>query len=277
MRNKTLTFFLALFVSFLTTSKAYATPQISEQITIDGKDYSLLTCPLVYCEEAFDSLLLDKYDVSEWECTALWRNYRGFWSIENDKLYLDSIQVGFEGPIIKAQEEDIFKNYLDKGKIWAKWMNDEIKVGSERLLIDYRDTYEHEDFYKLEKGIVKSHRRVENKLLLTSNLAEKNKEAINKWNEFGNTLCDKFPTLKGRFLVRIKYTGCQPNGLPTKVEVELVKYDEEINTDKESLKSLREAISQYSLENIMSNIYEINGKIVSFPMTYPIMLTKEEQ
>lgn len=195
--------------------------------------------------------------------------------------------MGFEGPIIKAQEEDIFKNYLDNGRVWAKWMNDEIKVGSERLLIDYRGIYEHEGFYKLENGIVKahrsengivkSHRRVENKLLLTSNLAEKNKEALEKWVEFGNTLRDKFPTLKGKFLVRIKYTGCQQNGLPTKVEVELVKYDEGINTDKESLKSLRETISQYSLENIMSNIYEINGKIVSFPMTYPIMLTKEEQ
>ena len=275
--NRTLTTILTI-LCFLLPISGFATKQIPESIVIDGQHCSLQKYPLYYCEEPLDSLLLNKYnDAFESECTCLWRNYIGFWSIENDRLYLDSIMIGCDGPIIKVEEEELFKDYLDNGRVWAKWMNDEIKVGSERLLIDYRDTYEHEDFYKLENGIVKSHRRVENKLLLTSNLAEKNKEAINKWNEFGNTLRDKFPTLKGKFLVRIKYTGSQQNGLPTKVEVELVKYDEGINTDKESLKSLREAISQYSLENIMSNIYEINGKIVSFPMTYPIMLTKEEQ
>lgn len=103
--------------------EANATAQFSEVLFIDTTRYDMRACPL----DQFKQLdqLKNKYPRMRTDlCSALWRGYIGYWQLQDNKLYLDSIQIGFDSDTAKviARNEPLFDAYKTTDeRILAGW------------------------------------------------------------------------------------------------------------------------------------------------------------
>lgn len=106
--------FLLLCVLFLQTPFLFATGQSADVVRYEGKTWQLLARPI-----SFDAILRAKVrhrlpkDYG-WS-TANWDGFTGYWSIENDRLLLDSVVYQVEGShrrMGKKSFNRIFRRYL---------------------------------------------------------------------------------------------------------------------------------------------------------------------
>lgn len=129
------------------------TAQISESIKYKGQERSLLNCPLCHyfslanIESPFDGM----------KCTALWRGYTGDWELLNDRLYLTSIQAGFDDDN-KTTLEDIFPGFGER--VFAHWYSGELRIPIGKQIkyvhMGFGSTYEQEVFLQVRQGVVVS-------------------------------------------------------------------------------------------------------------------------
>ena len=137
------------------------TAQFSEKLIYKGDEIDLCEEPLrLYLESKFKDF---KFQAPS---TALWRGYRGTWSIEGDRLYLVKLNGYRATPagMVKVELEDIFPDFPDG--VFAHWYTGELRCPMGGLLEyvhgGYDSRYEKDMFLSMEKGQLISERIVNN-------------------------------------------------------------------------------------------------------------------
>lgn len=148
---------LTLFISLA----AFATGQDGDVIYINGSEYingtkwTLLGKPIYK-----DSILTKALEASlpkKGYVTSNWSGYTAYWSIANNKLYLDNICCD-DSPLPSETLHRIFRKYMDGNRIVATWFTGNIRVGKGNLVYyvhsGYTRNYEEEQIISLSKGKV---------------------------------------------------------------------------------------------------------------------------
>lgn len=156
-----------LFVSFLFLALVvHATGQTGDVIFIDGARWKLLGKPIdldaALYHELIDVLPEDRPVVS-----SNWDGYTGYWSIQQDVLYLDSVRCEYYDTEIQGMKGEsvpsvvllnVFNNYVDGDRIMAGWLTGEIRVATGKVIYYLHDAfernYEEEMTLNIDKGKV---------------------------------------------------------------------------------------------------------------------------
>ena len=159
---KRLFIFITLTLMSLTM---YATGQEGDIIYIDGEQWELLGKP-IYADSVLSRELKNALPKERGINTANWAGYTAYWSIQQEKLYLDSIRYVIYDSAQKSRTEclpskamrRIFKKYASRKRIVATWFNNEIRVAKGKQLYyvheGYTRNYEHERVISIEQGKV---------------------------------------------------------------------------------------------------------------------------
>lgn len=159
---KRLLYFLTLTLVPLTM---YATGQEGDIIYIDGVQWELLGKP-VYADSVLSSELKNALPKERGIISSNWAGYTAYWSIRQEKLYLDSIRYEVYESANKSKTEclsskvlrRIFKKHVNRKRIVATWFNNEIRVAKGKQLYyehdGYMRNYEHERIISIEQGKV---------------------------------------------------------------------------------------------------------------------------
>ena len=159
---KRLFIFITLTLMSLTM---YATGQEGDIIYIDGEQWELLGKP-IYADSVLSSELKNALPKERGISTSNWAGYTAYWSIQQEKLYLDSIRYVIYDSAPKSRTEclpskamrRIFKKYASRKRIVATWFNNEIRVAKGKQLYyvheGYTRNYEHERVISIEQGKV---------------------------------------------------------------------------------------------------------------------------
>ena len=146
------------------------TAQHREKLRYNGEIYHLAVEPLYpYLEKKKIRFVPDS--------TACWRGYYGWWSIEDDKLYLTNLiayvprQTDEQTDPRKAlfSKEKVGLEYLfpNEDKVFAKWFSGKLRIPHGKMLRyvhqGYASIYEKELFLKIEKGKLVSSYVIDNK------------------------------------------------------------------------------------------------------------------
>ena len=169
---------ISIFIITLSLN-IFATGLAGDIIFIDGEQWILLGKPIER-----DSVLYHNFIgilPKDRSCsTANWDGYTCYWSIKNDRLYLDRVTVTFinnrrigkcyERCISSANMHRIFKEYYDKDGIFAAWTNGTIRVArGEILLYDhsaYARNYEQEQIITFKHGRIIERQSFHNRLVV---------------------------------------------------------------------------------------------------------------
>ena len=159
---KRLFIFITLTLMSLTM---YATGQEGDIIYIGGEQWELLGKP-IYADSVLSRELKNALPKERGINTANWAGYMAYWSIQQEKLYLDSIRYVIYDSAQKSRTEclpskamrRIFKKYASRKRIVATWFNNEIRVAKGKQLYyvheGYTRNYEHERVISIEQGKV---------------------------------------------------------------------------------------------------------------------------
>lgn len=207
-----------LFFTLFVAVPLFATEQAPERLLLNGKEYGMQYCPLFDLDTLLQRQIEKRIEVDPEHIrvmsTGLWRGYVGYWSIQDDYLYLDSLQVCIG---VTDNHEDIYRYYgyedlkdllsayCHDGRIRADWITrDSVRVSdyrSERLLyahLGFSSRFSKELFCSFRNGLLYA-------------LSYKNHlfhEGIPFDMEQRTTLSasfpyDQFPELKGRGYISI--------------------------------------------------------------------------
>jgi len=128
------------------------TAQISESITYEGKNRSLLSCPL---SDFFS--LSNTPSPFQMNCTALWRGYLGSWEIKQERLYLVEVKPGFDDDN-QTTLADIFPGF--PGRVFAHWYTGELRIpDGEQIQYEHNgfgSQYERDILIQIKQGVVES-------------------------------------------------------------------------------------------------------------------------
>ncbi len=128
---------IALVVLSFLPAAAYATAQVPDIITYEGKKRPLMTNPL---ESFFKEGERPEFQTSPGvRVTSNWRGYVANWEIEDDTLYL----VGLDSWICKdlgpenckrADLKELFGEKFRDGKVKADWFTGDLRMSDGELL-----------------------------------------------------------------------------------------------------------------------------------------------
>lgn len=160
---KRLLFFLTLTLASLAT---YATGQEGDVIFIDGVQWILLDKP-VYSDSALSHALEAALPEGRGVNTANWAGYTAYWSIRQEKLFLDSIRYEvYDASPKKFRTERlpsdillrVFNKYAEGECIVAKWLIRDIRAAKGKMLYyvhsEYHRNYENERIISIAQGEV---------------------------------------------------------------------------------------------------------------------------
>ena len=137
--------------AFVISLSSYATGQSGDVVFIDGDEWVLLAKPIETDSVLYHrlkSVLPKERSVS----TANWDGYTAYWSINQNQLCLDSIQVSFDDQVAgqyrqaclsNEEMRQVFKDYYADDKITANWIkSDKLRVGQGKIVFYNHDAYE---------------------------------------------------------------------------------------------------------------------------------------
>lgn len=138
--------------------KLSATAQFGERLVWNGDTMEIFSEPLSLNEKLYNQI---QKRLPSTSCTALWRGYIGEWSIQNDSLFLESINEFTIDGLKKIDVSDLVKNYQDNnGKVYASWVSDTLRIVDGKCLhyvhMGWESTYEKEWNVVVERGVVKN-------------------------------------------------------------------------------------------------------------------------
>ena len=166
---------IILFVSFLFLALvAHATGQTGDVIFIDGARWVLLGKPIDLDAALYHDLKAVLPEDRPIE-TSNWDGYTGYWSIQQDVLYLDSVRCEYYDTEIQGMKGEsvpsvvllnVFKDYVDGDRIVASWLTGEIRVASGKVIYYWHDAfernYEEEMMLSIDKGKVTGRKEYHN-------------------------------------------------------------------------------------------------------------------
>ena len=163
---------------FVLAISALATGQSGDVITIDCEQWSLLGKPIDW-----DSLLYhhlkDVLPKDRSINTANWDGYTAYWSIRNDRLYLDRVEVemynketkqSYAENLSEADMRKVFGKYYQQQEIVASWVNHDIRVAKGNTLYyvhaDYFRNLEYEQILTIEQGKLTKRQAYHNRVVV---------------------------------------------------------------------------------------------------------------
>lgn len=169
-------FATSLFVILLTLS-TFATGQESNVLYMDGEKWKLLAEPV--CE---DTVLFRRVKESLPKnrifATSNWNGYTSYWSIRQEKLFLDSICVEFydketgndwSESLDKSKMQSLFGDYMEDGQIMASWFTGNLRLARGKCIrynhMGYDRNYENETILAIEKGHLKERKDYQNRII----------------------------------------------------------------------------------------------------------------
>ena len=253
--------------------KANATAQFGEILYVDTTRFSMRACPLDRFEQ-FDQFKKKYPRMSTDYCTALWRGYIGHWQLQDNKLYLDSIQIGYDSDTAKviAANEPLFDAHKTAdGRVLAGWYSDEVSVTSGNLVyyvhMGFESVFEHEDIYTISNGVVTGVKHYDNKCTVSG-------DNTIPTLELEQHIAELHPEYTGRIVVSAMASEIDKDGNLKKIDVELRSTDnKDIDTDE-----LRRLAEEFLLKNPPFSIIYVRGEYdLQFAnCTFALVFDKEQ-
>lgn len=266
--------FRFLTIMMITVSlKANATAQFGEVLFVDTTRYSMRACPL----DQFKQLdqLKNKYPRMRTDlCSALWRGYIGYWQLQDNKLYLDSIQIGYDSDTAKviARNEPLFDAYkTTDGRILAGWYSGEVSVTSGNLVhyvhMGFESVFKHEDIYTIDNGMVTGVKHYDNKYTVKG-------DDMRAALELEQYIAGVHPEYTGKIVVSAAASEIEQNGNLKKIDVKLRdNTNKDIDTDE-----LCRLAEEFLLKNPPFSIIYVRGEydLRFAKCTFALVFDKEQ-
>ena len=160
---KRLLLFTTLTLISMTT---FATGYEGDHIYIDGVQWELLGRP-VYADTALTNSLRAVLPKNRTIRSSNWDGFTTFWSIQQEQLYLDSIQYErYDETTKKTWAESmpsdtllrVFRKYVVGGRIVATWLTSDIRMARGEMIwyehSFFERNYENERIISIEQGKV---------------------------------------------------------------------------------------------------------------------------
>jgi len=145
---------------------AYATWQEGDVIYINGERLELLGRP-IWLDSTLYHTLKDELPSDQGTVTSNWDGFIAYWSINNDKLYLDSVRCEAYDPKAKAVTGEsipsmtlyrIFNSYSAGNRIAASWVSGKFRAAKGKVIYyqhsGFERNYEEETILDIDKGKV---------------------------------------------------------------------------------------------------------------------------
>jgi hypothetical protein len=197
---------IIFFYALCSLTVAFATGQDGDIIYIDGERWKLLGKPATSDSILGSNLLAILPEERSWD-TGNWEGYTGWWSIKNNKLYLDSITVKFynketqqhrQQSIGEADMRRVFSNYYQNNTIVATWVK-KIRAAKGNLVyyehIGYERNLEYEQIFTIDNGDVTNRQSFHNKIIKGFSLADPRNRG--KWKDILPLNVNAYPELNG--------------------------------------------------------------------------------
>lgn len=188
---KTYLHYWLTLVLVLQASFALATGQRTDIIYINGEKWGLFALPLEedpLVQEKLKTILPKDRSIA----TNNWVGYTACWTLHEDVLYLQQIQIPMYDKQTKRSYteylmldtlKEIFPSYATKFGIEARWFNRQVRAGRGNII-----RYEHDGFNRnmeqeyilsFENGKLTNKRLYDNKVLLKNNMSELENSVFN--------------------------------------------------------------------------------------------------
>ncbi len=145
---------------------ANATWQDGDVIYVNGERLELLGRPICLDSTLYHTLK-DELPSNQPTVTSNWDGFTAYWSINNDRLYLDSVRCEAYDPNVKAVVGKsipsitfyrIFNRYIAGNRIAASWVSAKIRVAKGKVIYyqhsGFERNYEEETILDIDKGKV---------------------------------------------------------------------------------------------------------------------------
>lgn len=145
-----------LGMSLLLSGIAWATAQIPDRITIDGREYALNTNPLEPRLQGNRDFLPENVSRS----TANWRGYVAYWAIDGQRLLLSKIEARlYDRENDRESHVDLLpKLFPEGGPVPADWYSGALVIPDGRMVsyvhMGYGSTWERYLVYRIDQGKV---------------------------------------------------------------------------------------------------------------------------
>lgn len=251
-----------LIIGFACYTLAFATAQMSELITYNGKCYGMFSLPL---EEHTRIDSIRAHIPDKWT-TALYRCYRGYWSIKNDSLFLDSIGVPTHGGLRKY---DISKDLGSAKPVFASWFTGSLHLIGGKCVFyihdDWLSKYEDNIYLDIVGGKVKESRIKKNELINPTRGILVVKKVI---DDFVNENFHWLETGK-RIVVQAQYVEADPSThKPIRTKIRITR-DNFGMTDQQQQEFI-DKLSKLMIDERLLPAAWVDGKIYCDLWTFPI-------
>ena len=268
--SSTMRLFLCAQLMLLALS-AYATWQDGDVIYINGyingERLELLGRPVCRDSTLYHTLK-DALPANRPIVSSNWDGFTAYWSIYNDKLYLDSIRCEAYDPKVKAVVGEsipsktlyrIFKKYSTGNRIVASWVSGKIRVAKGKVIYyqhsGFERNYEEETIFDIDQGKVIGEKEYHNfvKDGFTFDKLERNggQEMLRKILPLH---IERYPELANvkRLTFRVKRARVDEKGNLVECDVKVVKPD----ANPQLATEIAEALKAYH----PWKVYYINGE-----------------
>lgn len=246
---------------------AYATGQDGDVIYINGERLVLLVRP-IYLDSVLYHAVKDALPSDRPIVSSNWDGFTAYWSICNDKLYLDSVRCEAYDPKVKAVVGEsipsktlyrIFNRYSTGNRIVASWVSGKIRVAKGKVIYSqptgFERNYEEETILDIDQGKVIGQKEYHNfvKDGFTFDKLERNggQEMLRKILPLH---IERYPELANvnRFVFKVKRARVDEMGNLVECDVKVVKPD----VNPQLATEIAEALKAYH----PWKVYYINGE-----------------
>ena len=240
---------------------AFPDAQFREVINDNGEVKSL--CTSILGQDNERNTQLNESITSELRSTALYRNYIGYWKIQNDSLFLDSLLIYRTGRhnLTKMELGNLYASLKTPTGYFVNWLTDTLRITSGNLVRYehwlWNSTWENEEFVTVNRGIVTGRTSKHNKLI-NPQMNDADILKLVKNLDLGE--------IPKRIFLRLVYSGFDNNGQPTGLNIEVVRSCGDSTIDKRVVSAIDSAFMIHK----PFPIYLIDGKYETVTWLIPI-------
>lgn len=246
---------------------AYATGQEGDVIYINGERLELLGKPICLDSTLYHTLK-DELPSNRPIVTSNWDGFTAYWSINNDKLYLDSVRCEAYDPNAKAVVGEsipsetlyrIFSRYNAGNRIVASWVSGKFRVAKGKVIYyqhtGFERNYEDEILLDIDQGKVIGKKEYQN--FVSEGFAFDKLEQNGAQEMLHKILplhIERYPELAHvkRLVFRVKHARVDERGNLLECDVQVVKPD----VNPQLATEIAEALKAYH----PWKVYYINGE-----------------
>lgn len=271
----------ALFT--LASTVAFATGQASDVIYIDGQRWMLLGRPVGY-DSVLYSRVVAALPEERSQSTANWDGFLGYWSLDGDRLILDSVTFDVpedgdydEYALNEAVMHEVFGNYYRGGRIVATWVTGVLRVAQGEMLLYQHDGwvrhYETEMLLEVEQGRVAKRTLHHNRMVVDGLCLDEYKNDT-QWAAFRDgflPILRQHRELDTVDKVYFMLRNCVADSLGHITDIDVqVRY----RGRKDNVTEVAEEFKQYIMSFYPWRVMRINGEYIAIwhSWTFPIRL-----